>query len=395
MRPFRWYMPTCLHFGVDALDLLSRLPLPGKKALLVTGAGGSARRFGHLERVLALLEENACKAVVFDKIHPNPTSTQVDEGAMLAREEGCEFVLGLGGGSSLDASKSIALMLSNEGAYWDYMPTATGKNTVEKNKVPKHPAKPIVAIPTTSGTGSETDPWTVITRLESHEKLGWGCDSTFPQLAIVDPKLMLSVPVAMTAMTGMDAFFHAVEAYLATCHQPGCDALALDVVARIAKWLPRAVEKPQDVEARTQMAWAATEAGICESLSSCISHHSLEHALSAFHPELPHGAGLTMLSSAYFSSLLPAVPERMAELARAMGQKAQAEAFLVGLKKLIFEVGLEGLKLSDYGIRPEAFPVLAKNAFDVMGFLFKLTPMKQDENALIHILQQAWREQEE
>jgi alcohol dehydrogenase len=386
MRPFRWYMPTCLHFGVDTLSLLSSLPLPGKKALLVTGAGGSTRRFGTLDKVLLLLRERGCEVVVFDKVEPNPISEQVDEGAKLGRREGCDFVLGLGGGSALDASKSIALMMSNEGVYWDYMGGTTGRN-----KTPQHPAKPIVAIPTTSGTGSETDPWTVVTRLESREKLGWGCDSTFPQLAIVDPKLMLSVPPDITAMTGMDAFFHAVEAYLATCHQPGCDALALDVVTRITQWLPKAVQNPESLKARTEMAWAATEAGICESLSSCISHHSLEHALSAFHPKLPHGAGLSMLSLAYFSSLLPAAPSRMADLAKAMGQAAKAEAFLVGLERLLLEVGLKRLKLSDYGVSPEEFPALAKNALDVMGFLFRLTPMEQDENALVQILRQAWR----
>ena len=385
MRPFRWYMPTSLHFGADALDLLARLPLPGHKALLVTGAGGSSRRLGYLDRTLALLRANACEAVVFDKVSPNPTSQQVDEGARLGREEGCDFVVGLGGGSSLDAAKSMALMLGNEGAYWDYMPGKTGKN-----KTPL-PAKPMVAIPTTSGTGSETDPWTVVTRLESREKRGWGCDSTYPRLALVDPTLMLSVPPDITAMTGMDAFFHATEAYLATCHQPGCDALALDVVARIARWLPQAVHHPADLEARTQMAWAATEAGICESLSSCISHHSLEHALSAFHPNLPHGAGLSMLSVAYFSSLLPAVPKRMADLAKAMGQASTPEAFLLGLEELISKAGLSGLKLSDHGIVPEEFPALAQNALDVMGGLFSLTPMEQDEKALVHILQQAFR----
>jgi len=379
-------MPTRLHFGVGSLGLLSSLPLPGAKALLVTGMGGSARRLGYLDEVHALLQQRGCEVVVFDKIQPNPTSEQVDEGAKLARQEGCDFVLGLGGGSSLDASKSIAFMANNEGVYWDYMGGTTGKG-----KPPQFPAKPILAIPTTSGTGSETDPWTVITRTESCEKLGWGCDSTYPQLALVEPRLMLSVPPQVTAMTGMDAFFHAVEAYVATCHQPGCDALALDVVRRIVHWLPKAVQHPGDLEARTEMAWAATEAGICESLSSCISHHSLEHALSAFFPKLPHGAGLSMLSLPYFSSLLPAVPKRMADLAEAMGQAAKPEAFLVGLERLIEEVGLGALKLSDYGVGPEVFEALAKNALDVMGFLFRLTPMKQDERALVEILRQAWR----
>ena len=155
--------------------------------------------------------------------------------------------------------------------------------------MPENKALPLVAIPTTAGTGTESDPWTVITKSDTNEKIGWGCDDTFPVLSIIDPELMLSVPPKMTAYTGMDAFFHAAECYIANVNQPASDLFALEAISLITKYLPEAVNKGSDIEARTKLAWASTEAGICESLSCCIAHHSMEHAVSAYYPDVPHG----------------------------------------------------------------------------------------------------------
>ena len=147
----------------------------------------------------------------------------------------------------------------------------------------------------------------------------------------------MSVPPQQTAYTGMDALFHSVETYLATVNQPTSDHLALEAVGLIAKYLPVAVQDGCNMEARTKLAWANTEAGICESLSCCISHHSMEHAVSACFPQVPHGAGLTMLSVAYFSYLAERNPARFPDLAKAMGErteglseKDQAMAFIAG-----------------------------------------------------------------
>jgi alcohol dehydrogenase len=199
----------------------------------------------------------------------------------------------------------------------------------------------------------------------------------------VDPELMLSVPPKQTAYTGMDAFFHSVESYLATVNQPTSDHLALEAVGLITKYLPLAVQDGANLEARTKLAWANTEAGICESLSCCISHHSMEHAVSAFYPDVAHGAGLTMLSVSYFSYLAERHPARFPDLARAMGEeiaglseKDQALAFIAGLKKLIANVGLEQHKLSDFGIKRDDLRRFAENAFETMGKLFELTPIE-------------------
>jgi alcohol dehydrogenase len=172
---FNYYMPTKIIFGPGRLKELAELELPGKKALIVIGSGNSMRRLGYLDRVIGYLKDNNVEAVVFDKILPNPISEHVMEGAKVAKENNCDFVVGLGGGSSIDSAKSIAIMAKNPGDYWDYVIGGSGKGRPLQNG-----ALPIVAITTTAGTGTEADPWTVITKSDTNEKIGFGCDDTFP-----------------------------------------------------------------------------------------------------------------------------------------------------------------------------------------------------------------------
>jgi alcohol dehydrogenase len=403
---FSYYMPTRIIFGCGKLSELETTPhLPGVKALVVIGASGAMKKHGYLDRVNKYLKNNSVETVVYDKIQPNPVSEHVEEGASVAKANGCDFVVGLGGGSSIDSAKSIAVMAVNPGRYWDYIARGSGGG-----KTPAHGALPIVAITTTAGTGTEADPWTVITRSEGvpkrrhsrlgsqmNEKIGWGDNCTFPHLSIVDPELMVSVPAKTTAYTGMDAFFHAVETYLATVSQPASDLLALEAVGLITKYLPIAVKDGMNIEARTKLAWANTEAGICESLSRCISHHSMEHAVSAYYPEVAHGAGLTMLSVSYFSYLAERNPARFGDLARAMGEdiaglseKESAMAFIAGLKKLIKNIGLEAEKLVDFGIQREDLNIFAENSFYAMGSLFDITPVKLTPDDVLAIYEDAY-----
>jgi len=390
---FTYYMPTRILFGCGKLNELKTTPyLPGKKALVVIGASGAMRKHGYLNRVVDCLKQNNVKTVVYDKIQPNPVVEHVEEGAAVAKENKCDFVVGLGGGSTIDSAKSIAVMAVNPGKYWDYMTRGSGGG-----KTPSNGALPIVIITTTAGTGSEADPWTVITKTDTNEKIGWGNNSTFPRLSIVDPELMLSVPPKTTAYTGMDAFFHSVETYLATISQPTSDHLALEAVGLITKHLPIAVKDGQNIEARRNLAWANTEAGICESLSCCISHHSMEHAVSAYYPNVAHGAGLTMLSVSYFSHLAEKCPMRFSDLAKAMGEDVDSLpeeerplAFISGLKKLIKNVGLESEKLSAYGVKQEDLKKLAENSFHTMGSLFDITPAKLTLDDVVAIYEDAY-----
>jgi alcohol dehydrogenase len=389
---FSYYMPTRIIFGCGKLSELKTTPyLPGKKALVVIGESGAMRKYGYLDRVIKYLKENGVGSVVYDKIKPNPVSEHVQEGASAAKENGCDFVVGLGGGSTLDSSKSIAVMAVNPGEYWDYITRGSGGG-----KTPPNGALPIVAITTTAGTGTEADPWTVITKSDTNEKIGWGNNFTFPRLSIVDPELMVSVPAKTTAYTGMDAFFHSVETYLATINQPTSDHLALEAISLITKYLPIAVKDGANMEARTNLAWANTEAGICESLSCCISHHSMEHAVSAYYPDVAHGGGLTMLSVSYFSCLAEKNPARFPDLARAMGEnvdelseKERPMAFITGLKKLIKSIGFEE-KLSDFGIKQSDLRTFAENSFYAMGSLYDITPAELSLDDVVTIYENAY-----
>lgn len=382
---FDFHIPTRIVFGRGRLDELAVKPLPGKKALIVITNGKSMRNLGYLDRVIRLLGQGGAEAVVFDKVLPNPIEPHVMEAAELARNNNCDFVIGLGGGSAIDSAKSISLMIKNPGTYWDY---------VKGGKGIKEPVLPLIAIPTTAGTGTETDPWTVITNPETNEKIGFGHEKLFPVMAIVDPELMASVPQKLTAYQGMDAFFHAAEGYLACVAQPISNMLALETIRLVHDFLPQAVADGNNLQAREQIAWASTAAGMVESTSSCISEHSMEHALSAFYPDLPHGAGLVALSVPYFSYLLKKDPDkvrvRYIEMAHAMGEQGTTpEIFITALKKLIDAIGLGDLKLSDWGIKPEEAEKLAANSFEAMGALYELDPVRLDNQDAVEIMREA------
>lgn len=382
---FDYFMPVRLIFGRGRLKELSSLHLPGQKALIVITNGKSMRHLGYLDRVAGYLKEQGIDAVVFDRILPNPIETHVMQAAEFARNENCDFVIGLGGGSAIDSAKAIALMVKNPGTYWDY---------VKGLKKPGEDVLPVIAVPTMAGTGTEADPWTVITNTAANEKVGFGIKETFPKLAIIDPELTVSVPAKLTAYQGMDAFFHSVEGYLANVAQPLSDMYALDSVRRISTFLPQAVADGSNLQAREEMAWASTQAGMVESISSCISEHSMEHALSAFYPELPHGAGLVALSVPYFSYLLKKnrakVTERYLHIARAMGRQGDnPELFIDALKDLIAAVGLDNLKLSEWGIKKEEAEKLAANSFDAMGFLYKLDPVDLNQTDAACVIRDA------
>ena len=384
---FSAYIPTKLVFGAGELSKLAECPLPGKKALVVISAGTSMRKYGYLDRVCELLKKNNVETCVYDKILANPIKTHVMEGAGLCRQEKCDFVVGLGGGSTIDSAKSIAVMAVNDGDYWDYISGGTGKGK------PVSKALPVVAIPTTAGTGTEMDPWTVITNEDTNEKIGFGCALTFPAISIVDPELMLSIPPKFTAFQGFDAFFHAAEGYIASIASPVSDLYALEAVRLLYKYLPVAVKNGSDLKARCKVAWAATLAGMVESTSSCTSEHSMEHAMSAYYPQLPHGAGLIAISQAYFTAFKNDRMKRYMKMFEIMTEKKSARPsdFVDALMYLQKECGVDGIKLSDYGITPDDFPRFADNAVNTMGGLFAFDPRPLDRAETIDIYAQSYK----
>ena len=217
-------------------------------------------------------------------------------GAALAKAENCDFIVGLGGGSPIDAAKAIAVMATNPGDYWDYMVRGTGGG----RPVSVTPL-PVVAITPTAGTGTEADPWTVISNAPTGEKFGFGIDGTFPVLAVVDPELMLTVPRDYTGFQGFDALFHSLEGYLANRATPVSDIFALKAVSLIAENLPAAVFDGGDIAARGNMALANTLSGMGGRTSGRISEHAVGHILIVVYKKLPDGARVVILGVAYFS----------------------------------------------------------------------------------------------
>ena len=387
---FCYYIPTRILFGKGQLSHLHEQALPGKKALIVVSSGTSMKRLGYLKRVEDELSMAGVSSEVYDKILPNPIKEHVMEGAALAKKAGCDFVVGLGGGSSIDAAKAIAVMAANEGDYWDYIEGGSGKN----KPVPNDPL-PVVAITTTAGTGTEADPWTVVTKSETNEKIGFGYDKTFPVLSIVDPDLMMSVPPALTAYQGFDALFHSIEGYINKNASPLSDIYALKAIALIGKSLPTAVKDGGNAEARADIALANTLAGMVESLSGCTSEHSLAHALGAYHPKLPHGAALIMISREYYTlfSKNGACDSRLVEMARALGKKdaAAPSDFVEVLVQLQRDCGVDALQMSDYGIKREELRKYAVNALETMGGLFTKDRAPVREEDCVSILEKSYR----
>ena len=381
MKNFSYYMPTRIFFGAGSVKKLSRAPLPAGRGLLITG-GSSTTKLGYVDKVCAALAEAGHEMTVYRDVQPNPTIENVRECAAIAREQECTFVVGLGGGSSIDTAKAAAVMATNDGDWWDYVYGGSGKGQKIKNQ-----PLPIVAITTTAGTGTEADPWTVVTNGE--EKIGGGNDKTFPTLSIVDPDFMMTVPPHLTAYQGFDALFHACEGYLATIASPVSEMYSLKAIELIGKSLPRAVQDGSDAEARADVALANTLAGFVESLSSCTSEHAIEHAMSGFHPKLPHGAGLIMISLEYYKLFADVCVDKFAHMAHALG-RADGD-FVAALAELQKQCGVDNLKMSDYGMENGDFGKYADHAFADMGGLFRVDAKQLTRDDVIGILSRSYR----
>ena len=387
---FTMSIPTKVIFGVGKLNELHNQTMPGEKPLLVISNGKSVKENGSFYKVVQELAHAGLQAVVFDKVQANPLKSTIMEGAAIARDNGCDFIIALGGGSVLDAAKVIALMAVNDGDYWEYVSSGTGKGKQIQNK-----PIPIIAIPTTAGTGSEMDAAGVVTNEETNEKIGFGNPTLFPVLSIVDPELTKSIPAKFTAYQGFDALFHSVECYISKKANLLGDMYALTAIKNVAEYLPRAVEDGSDMEAREHMAFASNLSGAVMTISGCTSEHSLEHAMSAYHGQLPHGAGLIMISKAYYQHFIDvhACDDRFVSMAKAMGisEAEKAEDFITALEALKEKCRVNVLKMSDYGMKKEEVPQIVQNAFDTMGRLFQNDPAILDEKDCMKILENSYR----
>ena len=380
-------MPTKVLFGAGQLGNLHLEQMPGRKALIVTSNGSSTKKYGYLEAVERELDLAGVGHVLFDEVRPNPTNHNVMDGATKARQNGCDFVVALGGGSVMDCAKCIGLMMVNEGDLWDY---AFSQKGGKREFV--RPMAPLVAITTSAGTGSEVDMFSVISNDEMEEKTGVFDGSMFPTISVVDSDLMMSVPPKFTAYQGMDAFFHAAESVINTKEHPMGEMFALKAIELIAENLPKAYADGSDREARSNMALANSLAGY---YMLCTSEHTMEHVMGSYHDTLAHGAGLIMISHAYFDFFAErkAAEEPMMKMARAMGVEnpTSGKDFIAALDRLIAAVGCQDLKMSDHGITREEIKKWPQHIHEVLGGDITADPLPLSDDDYLSIYEASYK----
>lgn len=385
---FELYLPARILFGAGKLEELSKQPLPGKKAIVVISGGKSVKANGALERLLKQLKRSSVETVVYDRIEANPVLETIDGGGALCRAEQCDFVVALGGGSVIDSAKMIAILGTNSGSIWDYVQTGSGGRKTIQN----HPL-PIVAIPTTAGTGSETDSGASFTRLQTNEKISVLDKRLLPAITVIDPELTYSLPAKFTAYQGWDALTHSMEYLLNTNDFPLCDELARKAVRLAGEALPEAVTTGSPTS-REKMALASALSGAVIGRGGVTSQHALECAISAIYPQLPHGAGLILVSKAYFGFFIEkgVCDKIFVELARLLGKKDASVPpdFLDVIAQIHQQCGVDTLKMSDFGIDRARFPEMIGLAREAMGCDFEVDRYALSDQDCLDILERAY-----
>ena len=354
-----------------------------KKAFFVTDK--DLIRFKVADKIIEVFEKNRIPYELFSDVKANPTIANVQNGVSAFKASGADFIVALGGGSSIDTAKGIGIVVNN--------PDFADVKSLEGVAATRHKAVPTFALPTTAGTAAEVTINYVIIDEDAKKKMVCVDPNDIPVVAIVDPELMVSIPPHLTAYQGFDAFFHAAEGFIANCATPISDLYALEAIRLIYKYLPVAVADGKNLKARAKIAWASTLAGMVEATSSCTSEHSLEHAMSAYYPQLPHGAGLIALSETYFETFRHDCTKRYMKMAEMMTQKKsnRPSDFIDALITLQKECKVHSIKLSEFGIQSEDFPKFLQNARDTMGGLFTLDPRPITDEEILHIFKKSYK----
>lgn len=349
---FQYYLPVNLVFGRGKADVIGeRAAALGTRALIVTG-GTSTRKSGLLDRAIKQLEDHGVSYVLFDKAEPNPLTTTVSKGAEIARREGCDFILSIGGGSSLDTGKGIAFLAVNEGDISDYI---YGKKKSDK-------ALPVLAVPTTCGTGSEGNGFAVMTNPDTLDKKSLRCSAIVPACSIVDPQLMMTMPGNILASVGFDALCHNIDAYLSATSQPLTELMALEGVRLAAESLVSLYEGSKDLNHWDQLSLASTLGGMVINTAGVTALHGMEHPVSGL-KDAVHGRGLAALAPYVFEASIKGAPHKFSALSRLLGGKGEWD-FTDQIRSLITRLGLtEGLK--DMGVEESDLNWLTENCFKV------------------------------
>ena len=359
-RPFR--VPPTIHFGANSAAEAGTEAkrLGAGKALIVTDK--ILMEAGVIQPVVDSLNGSGVAVEIFDGVDAEPTLSHVDQALTLFREKECDLLVAVGGGSPIDAAKAVAVMSRNPGHIQDYM--GLGKVT--------NPGLPLIAVPTTAGTGSEATIFTIITDTDNNVKMLIGSPFLMPTVALVDPLLTLKMPRSITAATGLDALVHAIEAYVSIKAQPMSDVMALSAIRLLYEFLPQAWANPDNLEARTQTMLGALQAGMAFSNASVALVHGMSRPIGAnFH--VPHGISNAALLTVVMKFSLMGAPRRYADISKAMGLSVDglnamdaAGRGADAVRDLIEQMKIPGL--TGLGVtRDKLEPVVSKMADDAIA----------------------------
>lgn len=347
-------MPTHIVFGSGkAKEAGSYVKTLGKTALVVTGKT-SAKKMGYTDMVVDSLKKFGVESIIFNEVESDPSTNTVDLGAKIAKENNVDVVVGLGGGSAMDAAKGIAFVAKNEGSITDYL---EGKRGIG--------ALPIVLLTTTAGTGSEANNTAVFTNSDTKIKKSFRSLDLFPKYSIVDPELMLTLPKDVTASTGIDVFFHAFEAYIGKRSQPMTEIVALEAIRLVEQNLLKVYEDGSNLECREKMAWANTLAGMAINLSGTCGIHALGQTIGGLY-DIAHGKSLSAVACSFMRFSAPEILDkilRVAEIFRIETKKSPkekvAEDFIKTFENLLKELNLPR-HITTFGVKKHDVDMLAE-----------------------------------
>ncbi|NFM33446.1 iron-containing alcohol dehydrogenase [Clostridium botulinum] len=377
---------TTVYLGVGAIekiyDIASNLKnMNIDKVLIVTGRG-AYKKTGAWEYVEKALEKENIAYILYNEVTPNPTVDQVDEAARMGNELDAKAVIGIGGGSPIDAAKSAAILLE----YKD----KTARDIYEFKFTPEK-AAPVIAINLTHGTGTEGDRFAVVSIPEKEYKPAIAYDCIYPLYAIDDPQLMVKLPIHQTCYVSVDAINHVVEASTSKVASPYTILLAKETVRLVSRYLPQALQHPGDLTARYYLTYASLIAGICFDNGLLHFTHALEHPLSGVKPDLSHGLGLGILLPAVINEIYPSVSEVLADILSPIvcgleGNPGEAELAAKGIEKWLYSIGITE-KLTDLGFKENDVEKLTKLAFETpsLDLLLSMAPIDADEKVVSNI----------
>lgn len=349
---FNYYLPLNLVFGRGSVGKIGTIAVEyGKKALIVTGRS-STKKSGLLDRVINYLNKVEISSIVFDKVRQNPLTTTAMEAAELAKKEGCDMVIGVGGGSIMDCAKAAAFLAVNDGDINDYI----------FNRLKSDDALPIILVPTTCGTGSEGNGFAVLTNPENGDKKSLRCNAIIAKASIIDSECMMTMPKTILASVGFDALCHCMEAYISKISQPLTDMMCEKGMELLGKHLIPLFEGECDPESWDAVSLASTLGGMVINTAGVTVAHGMEHPASGLR-NIVHGKGLAALTPVVMEASISGAPEKFAVISRYLGGKDENDC-VNQIKDFIDKLQLT-VTLGELGIKEEDIPWMAENCMKV------------------------------